>query len=132
MPARAEIPIDLEQYGLSGTLIMGLPSLRKKAMLKNALGNCAVIEIVNGERVVKETRLGDSEVVELLAFVARAPATFGQTLESFYNMCDRMDEKDFGSAERLFEAMTAAKIKLQEGECSPFADSQEAGTERSA
>jgi hypothetical protein len=130
MTARSEITIDMSEFGAEGTIIMTFPSLRRQAMMKNALGNCAKIEVVNGENVVKETNLGDVEIVEVLGFVAKAP--FPTDLKGFYAFCDRMDERDLGSASRMFEAMTKAKNAIQEGEVSPFADSQEAETSNSA
>jgi len=122
MAVRSEIQIDLSRFGQTGVVIMALPSLRKKAMTKNALGNCAKVEVVNGEKVVKETNVGDMEVIELLAFVAKAP--FPMDLKSFYDYCDRMDAQNFGSASDMFDAMTEAKEKLISGDMSPFVDSQ--------
>ena len=66
MTARSEITIDMGEFGAEGTITMTFPSLRRQAMMKNALGNCAKIEVVNGENVVKETNLGDVEIVEVL------------------------------------------------------------------
>ena len=130
MTARSEITIDLTEFGLDGTVIMAFPSLRRQAMMKNALGNCAKIEMVNGEQVVKETRLGDSAIIEVLAFVHKAP--FPVDLNGFYDFCDRMDEHDLGSASRMFDAMAAAKDRLQEGLESPLEDSPAAETSKSA
>ena len=128
MAARSEIPINLEEFGLSGIAIVA--SLRKQAMMKNALGNCARIEVEGGQKVIKETRLGDSEIVEVLGFVAKAP--FPTDLNGFYDFCDRMDERDFGSAARLFDALSAAKARIQEGLESPLEGSPDAVTQNSA
>lgn len=123
MATRSEIMIDLTEFGLTGTAVVAFPSLRKQVMMKNALGNCAKIEMVNGEQVIKETRLGDSEIIEVLGFVAKAP--FPTDLKGFYDFCDQMDEHDFGSAARLFDALSDAKQRIQEGQESPLEDSQE-------
>jgi len=130
MTARSEVTIDLTEFGIQGTAIMAFPSLRKQAMMQNALGNCAKIEMVNGEQVIKETRLGDSAIIEVLGFVYKAP--FPTDLEGFYSFCDKMDEHDLGSASRMFDAMSAAKDRIQEGLESPLEDSQAAETPNSA
>jgi len=120
----ASITIDLTEYGMQGTVEMGEPSQRNIAMMNNALGNCTVTKMVNGEPVVVETRIGDAEMIQTLVYVRHAP--FKNTVSAFLDFCDRMPE---GMDTRLFARMKEIGESIKEGNNSPFADSQGAETQ---
>ena len=115
----------MSDYGQTGTIEMCKPSMRKKVMMKNELGRCTETEVVNGQTVIKDARVGDAEIVRLMAYVNKAP--FQPTLNGFLTYCDQMDEKDFGSAERLYQdiILTVEEIDKEAG---PLGDSQPAET----
>lgn len=119
------ILIDLAEYDMAGMVEMGVPSQRNLTMRDNALGNCTVSKMVNGEPIIVETRIGDAEMIRVLTYVRKAP--FNNTVKSFLDFCDRMEP---GKDTALFDRMRKAKETI-EGEMSPFADSQEAETETS-
>lgn len=116
------IQIDLAQYGMEGLVEMGAPSQRNITMMNNALGNCSVTRMVNGEPVVVETHIGDADLIQMLVYVRKAP--FNNTVKSFLDYCDRMEP---GADVELCKRMTEVAKELK-GEPSPFASSQGAGT----
>lgn len=117
--------LNLEDYGQVGLVEISVPSLRKRVMRDNALGNCTDTKIVDGKPVISEYRVGDAAIIKVLAYVRRAP--FPTDLKGFLTYCDKMDENDLGSAERLLEDIEKAALEI-EGEETPLAGSQEAET----
>ena len=122
--------IDLSEYGMDGEIILGPPTFRKTIEMKNALGNCTKTHLVDGKPVIDETRLGDVDIIMMMAYVRSAP--FKADLRGFLNYCDVMDNKEPGSAQRLYDALSALTDAYRDGAKSPFVNSQEAATENSA
>lgn len=118
--------IDLEQYGMEGTVEMGMPSQRNITMMNNALGNCSVTKMVDGEPVIVETRVGDADLIKMLVYVRRAP--FNNTVKSFLDYCDKMEP---GMDVQLCDRMTTVAKAYREGGDSPFVSSQAEGTQSS-
>lgn len=116
--------INLELYGMEGIVEMGEPSQRNLTMKDNALGNCTVTRMIDGQPVVVETRIGDADIINTLVYVRRAP--FNNTVKSFLDYCDRMEP---GKDVALFKKMKEIRDNIEKGETSPFVDSQEAATE---
>lgn len=117
--------LNMEDYGMTGTVEISKPTLRRRIQRDNAIGNCTRADLVNGEPVVSETRVGDAAVIKVLAYVGKAP--FPTDLNGFLNYCDKMDSNDLGSAERLITDIEAAALQIEEGE-TPLPDSQGAET----
>ena len=111
--------IDLAQYGKTGIVEMGEPSQRNLTMMENALGNCTVSKMVNGEPVIVETHVGDADMIQTLVYVRKAP--FNNTVKSFLDFCDTMEP---GMDSKLFNRMKEVGEAIKKGDASPFADSQ--------
>lgn len=120
--------IDLGEFGQTGTVEVSMPSLSRRIARDNAIGNCNDVKMVNGEPVLVGTRAGDAAVIKILAFVRKAP--FPTDLTGFLRYCDRMDDNELGSAERMLEAIERAALEVQ-GVESPLANSQVAETQSS-
>ena len=121
--------IDLTEFGMSGEIILGNPTLRKTVEMKNALGNCTKTHIVDGKPVVDETSLGDVDIIIMMSYVRSAP--FKADLKGFLNYCDVMDNKEMGSAQRLYDRLSALTEVYRAGAKSPFVSSQGQANENS-
>ena len=122
--------IDLAEYGMQGEIILSNPSLRKTIEMKNALGNCTKTHLVDGKPVIDETRLGDVDIIMMMAYVKSAP--FKADLKGFLSYCDVLDNKEMGSAQRLYDTLSTMTEAFRNGAKSPFVNSQEQATENSA
>ena len=112
--------LDMNNYGQSGIIEISIPSLSKRVARDNALGNCTDTKIVDGKPVIGETRVGDAAIIKVLAYVRSAP--FPTDLRGFLRYCDKMDEKELGSAERMLVDIEKAALEIEEAE-TPLADS---------
>ena len=112
--------LDMSEYGQTGIVEISLPSLSRRVARDNALGNCSDTKIVDGKPVIGETRVGDAAIIKVLAYVRRAP--FPIDLKGFLRYCDKMDENDLGSAERMLIDIEKAALEIEEAE-TPLADS---------
>lgn len=120
------VTIDLAMYGDEGIIELTKPSFRKKQIMKNDVGRCMGAYVDEyGRGQVKDTPLGDIEIIKAMSYVKRAP--FAATLKGFLDYCDILDERN-GSAESLFEEIQE-KIKVLETAPGPLESSVTAETE---
>lgn len=124
------ISIPLGEFGYEGAIAMSKPSFRRLNDAKNAISNVTKLSTVNGQAVVEKTNIGDIEIIGVLAYIRSAP--FPPTLEGFLKFCDTLDNAEVGAAQRLWNKMVETVKKVDEGETSPFADSQDQEKESSA
>ena len=121
------LKIDLEEYGMpEKTIEMGLPSFRRKVEYRNEIGR--MIRLSSGG-TADNIPIGDMAILKVLKYVNEAH--FKTTLDGFMSFCDRLDQREVGTADRLFEAMQEAANSLEKGENSPFVPSPEAVTDSS-
>lgn len=107
------IIIELEPFGGEGIIELSKPTFRRAQQMKNALGKSMGASVnARGEGTMKETLLGDIEIIKLMAYVKTAP--FSANLDSFLNYCDILDEKRIGSAVDLFTLMKEKVMELEE------------------
>lgn len=124
MAIRSEIYIDLKKFGGEGQVIMAFPSARALNNMNNALGRTIITKMVDGKPEVVGALVGDKQLIEVLAYVWKAP--FKQNIDSFLAYCDTLDEKMHGASVDLLEEMTKAKESIEKGDESPFVGSQAA------
>jgi hypothetical protein len=62
-----------------------------------------------GHEVVQDANPADIEVLSMLQYVRKAP--FGTDLKSFYAYCDKLDDKEVGSAAALYRAIQDAVLE---------------------
>lgn len=122
--------MDMTEFGMVGEVILGPPSFRKKAEMRNALGNCTKTHMVDGTAVVDETSLGYVDIIMNLVYIRSAP--FRTDLEGFLHYCDLMDEKEIGTAQKFYDKLCMMITPYKDGAKSPFVDSQVQETENSA
>lgn len=120
MRVRAEIKIDLAEYGGEGEVVMTNPGLRRITEMKNELGKSASITRGQGQIKVQDALQGDMEILGVLVYVSKAP--FKCTVETFLRYCEELEKEDITAGSRLFEAMTSAALRLDKGEVSPLAN----------
>ena len=65
--------LDMTEFGMVGEVILGPPSFRKMAEMRNALGNCTKTHLVDGQPVVDETSLGYVDIIMNLVYIRSAP-----------------------------------------------------------
>jgi len=121
--------IDMTEFGMVGEVVLAPPSLRKTVEMKNALGNCTKTHLVDGKPVVDETRLGDVDIIMMLAYIRSAP--FKTDLGGFLHYCDLLDEKELGTAQKFYDRLSALTNVYRDGAKSPFVNSQAQATESS-
>lgn len=127
MDATNSITISLEEYGaIDDEIVLRAPSFRRMNDMKNALSKLLREVKVSGvkEPTMDMVPLGDYEIVTRMCYVQKAP--FKPTLEGWLEYAERMDENEFGSAQRLWTAMEEAIRQIDSS--SPFAASQGAET----
>ena len=122
MEVTSMIEIDLNDYGTEGKVILAPPSLRKQVMMKNMLAKCTKSRSVNGQIVMDEALVGDSEIVQFLQYIRTSP--FPQTVEGVLSFTDKLDDIEYGNGERFWQAVMEGAEKIEKGLVSPFADSQ--------
>lgn len=120
------IIIDLAPFGGEGAVEIAKPSFRKKQIMKNELGRCMGAYVdAEGTGRVRETPLGDIEVIKAMSYIKSAP--FPQNLNGFMDFCDKLESKG-GSADDLFDEIQA-KIAVLEKKPGPLDGSVSAETE---
>lgn len=122
MEVTSMIEIDLNDYGTEGKVILAPPSLRKLTMTKNMLAKCTKSRSVNGQIVMDEALVGDSEIVQVLQYVRTSP--FPQTVEGVLSFTDKLDDIEYGNGERFWNDVIRGAEAIEKGEVSPFVDSQ--------
>lgn len=122
--------MDMTEFGMVGEIILGPPTFRKNAEMRNALGNCTKTHLVDGKPVVDETSLGYVDIIMNLVYIRSAP--FKTDLEGFLHYCDLLDEKETGLAQKFYDRLCQMVTPYKEGAKSPFVDSQAAETGNSA
>lgn len=116
------ISIPLGEFGYEGAIAMSKPSFRRLNDAKNAVSNVTKLRNVDGQAVIEKTNIGDIEIIGVLAYIRSAP--FPPTLEGFLGFCDTLDNAEIGAAQRLWNKMAETAKRIDEGETSPFVDSQ--------
>ena len=130
MNMNAQYTIDLERYGSEGTIVMMAPSLTRLTAMNNALSESARKHAPRGAELdLNNVPLGDLSIISVLAYVKSAP--FKTTPAAFMAFCEVLDDKDNGSAVLLLKEMQDLMVKIDKGEDSPLADSQEQGSQSS-
>lgn len=122
MEVSSIIEMDLTDYGSEGKVVLAPPSLRKLAMTKNMLAKCTRSRQVDGQVIMDEARIGDSEIIQILQYVRTSP--FPQTVEGVLDFTDKLDAVQFGNGMRFWEDVEKGAEKIEKGLVSPFADSQ--------
>ena len=122
MNVESIIEIDLEDYGSEGKVILAPPSLRKLTMTKNMLAKCTKTRNINGQLIVDDARIGDSEIIQILQYVRTSP--FPQTVDGVMDFTDKLDAIEMGNGMRFWQAVMEGAEKIEKGLVSPFADSQ--------
>ena len=122
MNVESIIEIDLNDYGSEGKVILAPPSLRKLTMTKNMLAKCTKTRNVNGQIVMDEALVGDSEIVQFLQYIRTSP--FPQTVDGVMDFTDKLDTIEMGNGMRFWQAVIEGAEKIEKGLVSPFADSQ--------
>lgn len=113
------ITIDLTEFGLTGEIVMAVPSPRRDAWCKNQSMKHATIDPRTGRPDPTHSDVGDIEVLHILTFVKSAPFPIDR-LESYYDYCDELDETNPGVAMKIQSAMLEAYLTLSKGEKSPL------------
>ena len=104
--------IDLAEFGGEGEVVVGPQTFSMKTLTKNELGKRAKIRVVDGEQILEYQDVGDVEIIKTLAFVRAAP--FPRTVKGFLGYCDKLDEKEIGNGEKLFQAIVDAVVEITE------------------
>lgn len=118
MEIKTEKNIDLTEYGGEGEIIMSIPPLSRQIKLKNELCKGAHITRKNGAVSIEDMPQGDLEVLGVLVYVDKAP--FKSTVKDFLDYCDALDDKERGSASRLYNKMSEIAYELDRGDASPL------------
>lgn len=108
------IRIDLAPFGGEGAIELSRPTLRRKQLMKNALGKSMGATIDNDGRgtLSKDASLGDIELIKAMAYIKSAP--FSADMESFLKYCDRLDDARLGAADELFSLIQEKITELEE------------------
>lgn len=104
------VTIDLSEYGLQGTIEMGMPSYKRVADMRNEATRYARICQRNGDEAYVEGLLqSDLEELTMLMYVRRAP--FPCTLKGWFDFTEVMDAQDKRQTLRL--AMRLKQVAAQ-------------------
>ena len=122
MEVTSMIEIDLNDYGTEGKVVLAPPSLRKLTMTKNMLAKCTKSRSVNGQIVMDEALVGDSEIIQILQYIKSSP--FQQSVNGVMDFTDKLDAIEMGNGMRFWQAVMEGAEKIEKGLVSPFADSQ--------
>lgn len=108
--------IDLTPFGGEGVIEISRPTLRRKQLMKNALGKSmgATLDSDGRGALSKEASLGDIELIKAMAFIKSAP--FSANMDDFLKYCDKLDDARLGAADELF---TLIQEKIRELEETP-------------
>ncbi len=112
------ICMDMKDYGMEGIVTLRMPRLTRRKQSENAIGRLAKVK---GDTInVTETSLGDVQTLMVLTYVESAPFPHDlYNLDAFYAFCDKMDDKELGSATRFWNDLEANVNKLVEGVADP-------------
>lgn len=117
--------IDLREYGMEGTIEMGLPKFTTEKRFQSKLLAITPRD-KDGRPMVEMADLVVSEVLQILMYVRKAP--FTPDMDPFYDFLDRVDGIELGNAEKLYNRMARAADTIAKGEDSPLAGSPAAET----
>lgn len=109
MNTKQNITIDLEKYGGTGSIVIGEPYFTRKVMTKNKAASLMKVSRDGGHEIVQDANPADIEVLSMLQYVRKAP--FETDLKSFYAYCDKLDDKEVGSASAMYAAIQDAVLE---------------------
>lgn len=106
------ICMDMSEFGMEGIVVLRKPRLTRRKQAENAIGKIAK---VTGDTInLTESNLGDVETLSVLTFVEVAPFPHDLcNLKAFYDYCDKMDDRDYGSATRFWDKLVENVKRLQ-------------------
>lgn len=121
MDIRPQRIVDLKDYGLEGQIVLEPLDFVRRKKMQNNIGGCVNMNAIEDD-VLESNRVGDIMVYRVLAFIVSAPFRY-DNIESFYNFMEKLDRRELGSADRLFNELHAKVKELSEESSSPLANS---------
>lgn len=115
MEARPQRIISLSEYGMDGEVTIEPLDFVRRKRLENNIGKASRFE---GDQIVAKD-FGDIAIYNVMAHITSAPFKF-ESLDGFYKFMERMDKRELGSADRLFERMCAEVRAVESRENSPL------------
>lgn len=119
MDIRPSITIDLEEYGMTGQIVMEPLTFRREVELRNNLGSAVHYEGTGTDMTVVGQDLGDMELYGIMAYITKAPFNC-RSKEAVLQFFDRADDAKVGNGHAIYDRMKAEAQRIKDGELSPF------------
>lgn len=126
------IIINLDKYGEEGYVAMGYPSLRKIKLAEQTASSMMLSFDKNGKPSVDASKALEADLlVKILVYIEEAPFRL-MDADAFFEFTDAIDAKHRGAGQEFYDELVEAVKRINNGETSPSANSQEAETAGSA
>ncbi len=132
MVLQKSLIIDLNKYGIEGYVSVGYPTLRKLRLAEQMASSKMIQFDKNGKPSVDSAKALEADLmVKVLVYIEEAPFEL-MSSEAFFDFTDKMDAIRRGAGQEFFEELADTVAKVNAGDTSPSASSQEAETVGSA
>lgn len=121
MGMNGEIEIDMEKYGMTGTVTIRLPRFRRQKEMENAVSRMARMGSDGRSIEIPELNIGDVQIIQTLLYVDSAPFKNDFDVKAVYDYFDKLDDTRRGSAEEFWKEVEEAVEKVKTGDTHPLA-----------